>query len=103
MAVVELGVLAIALGLIVSIAVVLFVIALVYIHLNRKFKHKFEEFASKEFEIYENLRKINEARANEGKELKKRLETIEDKLDIAIKPDGEEKELAKEKVKAKSK
>ena len=50
--------------------------------------------------LQESINRVNEARVTESRDLRKSMESIEHKLDVLLTPEGAEKELAKEKIKA---
>src|SRR3989344_7251629 len=102
MAIVEIGIVMLGLGMILGLAIVIFLLAFVYTHLDKKLLKKFSELSNKDNESWNNITKVNEARANEARELRKRIEAIEEKLNIALQPESEAKEIAKEKIAVKA-
>ena len=101
MAILEVSVALLALGLALSIAVVLFIIIFVYTHLDKKLVKKISEIPTKEKELRDYIKKANDARILDIRELNKRMESIEQKLEVLLQPEGEAKEVAKEKVRSK--
>ena len=100
--VLEFGVVMLALGLALVTAVLLFIMVFVYTHLDKKLLKKFRELEGREKELQDSMRRVNEARANEGKEIRKRLEAIEDKVGIAAQAEAVAVEAPVEKAKVKA-
>lgn len=101
MALFEIGIMALAAGLIFSIAVISIALLLIYRRLNTKMLHIFEELESHDKELRTGISKVNEARVSDSKELGKKMDSIEQKLDALLQPDGQARELAKEKIRVK--
>lgn len=99
----EIGVVVLGLGLVFSIAILLVIVGFIYKHLDRKVAEKFDELADKNKELRSSITKVNEARVSDSKDMRKTLDSIEQKLDVLLKPDGAEKELEKEKVRVQAK
>ena len=89
-----------ALGLLLGMAVVFFLLVFIYTHLDKKFMKKFSEFSNREREVWGGISKVKGASNSEVRELKERLDSLESKLDLLLQPEGEAKELAKEKLKS---
>ncbi len=96
MTVFEIGVIFLALGIAICFVLLLMLIGFVY----KKLRDKYESLEEREKGLQESINRVNEARVTEGKDLRKSMESIEHKLDVLLTPEGAEKELAKEKIKA---
>ncbi len=100
MVILEAGVVLLALGFVLSLAVVAFVIIFVYTHLDKKLAKKLKEITDAQKELKEFITRANNSRVSESRDLDKRIEELENKIDVLVKPESEEKELEKEKIKA---
>ncbi len=96
MAILELTVLFLAFGFILTVGVSLFIVFFIYTHFKKKLKHKADELTE---EFQNNIARVNNVGFAETKELRKRVEAVEEKLDALLQPEGDAKEVAKEKVK----
>lgn len=78
----------------------LFGLVLIYFyrHSNKKLMKKIRELKHKDREIYKLIERVNKARIREHKEVTRKLHLLEKKVNIALKPEGHEKELEKEKI-----
>ena len=65
---------------------------------NKRLMKKIMELKRKEKDMYSLIEKINAARVREHKEAGKRLDALEEKVGVLLKPEGNEKELEREKV-----
>ncbi len=85
-----------AFGLITLFGIIVILMELAY----KNLEHKFDRLQGLENTLALHVNRINEARIAEGKEIKKRFEAIEEKIEALLQPEGPHKELAKERVHA---
>ncbi|MBI4210076.1 MAG: hypothetical protein HY544_01035 [Candidatus Diapherotrites archaeon] len=72
-----------------------------YLYFSKKLKQGSGSFA--ESDLRASISRVNEARANDTKELNHRIDALEGRVDALLMPEGDAKELAKEKVKVQAK
>ncbi|HZX19984.1 MAG TPA: hypothetical protein VFF13_03145 [archaeon] len=65
---------------------------------NLKLMDKIKELKKKDTDLYKLIDKMNEIRAKEHREAKKRIEELEKHIDFLMKPEGAEKEYEREKI-----
>ncbi len=84
----------VAFGLIALFGVIVILMELAH----RKLEHKFDRLDRLEGQLATHLAKINESRLAESKELFSRIEAIEDRIGVALLPEGAAKAPAKDKA-----
>lgn len=86
-------------------AFILFSVLMIYFYRfsNKKLMKKIADLKKGEHELRDSIEKVNNARAKENKELKGRLDVIEEKLSIVVKAEGLEKKVEMEKIRAQMK
>ncbi len=89
-------------GFAVSYALVLAATVLFYRFSNKTIIKKILELRRKEDDLRKQLEHLYKVRQGEAKDLRKRIESLEEKVDVLSKSEGEEKELAREKVLART-
>jgi len=57
------------------------------------------EVKKKEAELHKLVNKIYDMRAEDNREMKRRMKAIEEKMDFVLKPESHEKEIEREKMK----
>ena len=67
---------------------------------NKKLMEKISGLARSDEELVKSLQRIQRAKQNELREMKKRIESIEDKIDALPGPGAESRETKREKVTA---
>ena len=86
----------------ISLIFTIIIVLLMYRHSNSRLMQKIADLKKKEREIESNISKVNEARTADSKELHKKIESLEHKLDVLLQPESQLKELAKEKIKVRA-
>ena len=65
---------------------------------NKRLMKKIKELKRKDRELYKLLERINKARMREHREVNKKINSLEEKMGLALKQDSPERELEMEKV-----
>ncbi len=100
MAILEISVVMLGLGLLLCVSIIFFVIVFIYTHLDKKFMKKFNELIEREHEMWGGISKVKGASSSEVRDIRNRIELLEQKIDILVQPGEEAKAIAKEKIKA---
>ena len=99
MAILEISMVMLTVVLVLFAAVVFFLLVFVYTHLDKKFMLKLSEFSEQNREVWAGISRVKGAGNSELRELKERIDLLEEKLDILVQPEGDAKEIAREKAK----
>ena len=83
-------------------AAFLLMLVLIYRFSNKRLMEKIRELKRKDAELNKVVEKVNNARVSDNRELRKRLQSIEERVDIILKPEIDEKVLEAEKIIARS-
>ena len=66
---------------------------------NRRLIEKIADVRKKEIELHKLIDKLYDTRAEDNREMKRRMKALEEKMDFIMKPEGPEKEMQREKMK----
>lgn len=83
-------------------AAFLVILIFTYRFSNKRLMEKIRELKRKDAELNKLIEKVNNARVAENRGMHKRLQSLEERVDILLKPESDERVLEREKIIARS-
>ena len=81
-----------------SVIAVAAIVIYFYRFSNKRLMERIVDVKKKEAELHKLVDKLYDVRAEDNREMKRRLKAIEEKMDFMLKPESHEKEVEREKI-----